>query len=111
MTITELVEKAHNDAKKAGWHNKPRDDGTFLMLMVSEIAEAMEGLRKNLMDDKLPHRKMAEVEMADAVIRIADWCGLKGYDLEGAIKEKMAYNLIREDHKQEVRDSVGGKSF
>ena len=37
------------------------------MLIVSEIAEAMEGERKDLMDDKLPHRKMAEVELADAL--------------------------------------------
>ena len=39
------------------------------MLTISEIAEAMEGERKNLMDDHLPHRKMAEVEIADAYIR------------------------------------------
>ena len=81
------------------------------MLMVSEIAEAMEGERKDLMDDKLPHRRMAEVELADAVIRIADYCGLCGYDLEGAILEKMAYNRIREDHKREVRAMKGGKAW
>lgn len=111
MTITELVAAAHGDAKAAGWHNAPRDKGTFLMLMVSELSEAMEGERKDLMDDKLPHRKMAEVELADAVIRIADYCGKYGYDLEGAILEKMAYNRIREDHKQENRDAQGGKKW
>ena len=41
-----------------------------LALIHSEISEAMEGARKNLMDDKLPHRKMIEVELADALIRI-----------------------------------------
>src|ERR1700687_1476443 len=56
-----------------------------LMLIVSEIAEAMEGHRKNLMDDKLPHRKMIEVELADAIIRIFDLAGAKGYDVAGAI--------------------------
>ena len=30
----------------------------MLMLIVSEIAEAMEGHRKDLIDDKLPKRKM-----------------------------------------------------
>lgn len=40
-----------------------------LMLIVSEVSEAMEGHRKDLMDDKLPHRKMLEVELADALTR------------------------------------------
>lgn len=43
------------------------------MLMISEVAEAMEGLRKGLADDKLPHRDMAEVEAADYVIRVLDF--------------------------------------
>jgi hypothetical protein len=54
-----------------------RDYGELLMLAVSELAEAMEGLRKSkpgapLMDDKLPHRRMEEVELADTVIRLTD---------------------------------------
>lgn len=52
-----------------------RDMGELIMLTVSEIAEAMEGERKDLMDDHLPHRKMAEVEIADAYIRFLDICG------------------------------------
>lgn len=81
------------------------------MLIVSEIAEAMEGHRKGLMDDKLPHRKMIEVELADAVIRICDLCGALGLDLQGAIEEKLAYNKERPDHKIENRLKPGGKSF
>ncbi len=54
---------------------KKRNIGEMLMLMVSELAEAMEGDRKNLMDDKLPHRKMLEVELADALIRGLDLAG------------------------------------
>lgn len=51
------------------------------MLMISEVAEAMEGLRKDLMDDKLPHRKMAEVEVADYVIRVLDYAAAHKCDL------------------------------
>jgi len=58
-----------------------------LMLIVSEIAEAMEGHRKGLMDDKLPTRPMLEVELADAVIRIFDLGGGLSLDLGGAIAE------------------------
>lgn len=52
-----------------------RNVGELLMLAVSELAEAMEGHRKNLMDDKLPHRAMFEVELADCLIRIFDLAG------------------------------------
>ena len=82
-----------------------------LALIHSEVSEAMEGARKNLMDDKLPHRKMLEVELADAVIRILDLAGALQLDLAGAIQEKLAYNAVREDHKVENRKAEGGKSY
>lgn len=88
-----------------------RNKGEQLMLIVSEVSEAMEGARKDLMDDHLPHRKMEEVEMADAIIRILDYCAGHGLDLEGAYQEKMAYNAVRADHKPENRAKEGGKKF
>lgn len=88
-----------------------RNKGELLMLIVSEVAEAMEGERKGLMDDKLPHRTMAEVELADALIRIFDYAGEYGYDLEGAYREKLEYNANRLDHKPENRTQEGGKKW
>ncbi len=90
---------------------KTRNQGELLMLVVSEIAEAMEGVRKNLMDDKLPHRKMVEVELADAMIRMFDIAGALGLDLGGAIAEKRAFNASRADHKIENRLKENGKKF
>lgn len=85
--------------------------GEKLMMIVSEVAEAMEGDRKNLMDDKLPHRKMIEVELADALIRILDLAGFLGLDVPGAMAEKLAYNQRRDDHKLENRQAAGGKAY
>lgn len=82
-----------------------------LMLTVSELSEAMEGDRKNLMDDKLPHRPMREVELADALIRIFDLAGAYDMDLAGALVEKMAFNAQRPDHKLENRQAAGGKTY
>ncbi len=82
-----------------------------LCLVHSEISEAMEGARKNLPDDKLPHRPMIEVELADAIIRILDLGGALDLDLEGAIAEKRPYNAKREDHKIENRLAAGGKAY
>ena len=88
-----------------------RNVGELLMLCTSELAEAMEGHRKNLPDDKLPHRSMFEVELADCVIRIFDICAGMGLDLEGAYREKMAYNAMRADHQREHRLSEHGKKY
>lgn len=105
-------------AHRAGWWTdlatglpKDRNDGEMLMLMVSELSEAMEGLRKNLQDDKLPHRPMVEVELADTLIRIFDYAGARGLDLAGAVVEKLAFNQQRADHKPENRAKEDGKKF
>ena len=111
-----LVEKCHGAAVAAGWWTPERAANPFafsnaLMLAVSELAEAMEGDRKSIMDDHLPHRPMREVELADAVIRICDLAGAFGLDLGGAIAEKLAYNASRADHKPENRAKAGGKAY
>jgi NTP pyrophosphatase (non-canonical NTP hydrolase) len=103
----------YNASVKAGWWNNtnPGTVPTKLCLIHSEVSEAMEGHRKDLMDDKLPHRKAIEVELADAIIRIADLAGYLELDVGGAIEEKMKFNETRPDHKPEVREAAGGKSY
>lgn len=98
------------------WHDLTgrrleRNKGELLCLIHSEISEAMEGERKSLRDDKLPHRKMAEVELAETMIRIFDYAAAFGYDLEGAFREKMAYNATRADHTHEARSQAEGKKW
>ena len=63
--------------------------------MHSELSEALEADRKDLLDDKLTHRKGLEVELADAVIRIMDFTQGKDMDLDNTIAEKLAYNTTR----------------
>lgn len=109
--LINLTKLCFGNSKAAGWHDKPRDDGTFIALIHSEVSECLEGLRTDAMDDHLPHRKMAEVELADTLIRIFDFAGYKGYDLGSAVYEKLAYNMQRTDHKRDVRAGAGGKKF
>lgn len=53
----------------------PRNVGELLALVHSEISEADHGFELGLMDDKLPHRRMTEVELADVAIRVLDMLG------------------------------------
>lgn len=66
-----------------------------IALIHSELSEMVEGIRKDAMDDKLPHRKMEEVELADTLIRMEDYAGTYNLDLGGAREEKEAYNSGR----------------
>ena len=116
--VNELVAECHGAAVKAGWWHDiesgeklKKNTCELLMLVVSEVAEAMEGDRKNLMDDKLPHRDMLEVELADAMIRILDMAGGLDLDLGGALAEKLEFNASREDHKIENRKLPNGKKY
>lgn len=92
-----------------------RNRGELLMLIVSELAEAMEGHRKNKMDDKLTHFKMFDVELIDALIRIFDLMGeemmIRTVDYDTIFAEKMAFNSIRADHKPETRLRENGKKY
>ncbi len=123
-----LVAQCHDAAAKAGWWTDlgtggslrgfyvpgvtpPVNVGERLMLIVSELAEGMEGARKGRMDDHLPLRPMLEVELADAVIRIADLAGGLGLDLGGAVADKLDYNRQRADHTLAARRAVGGKAW
>jgi hypothetical protein len=176
MNYNELSKEIYEQNKAVGWWDDPdRCKLTLLQLVSTEIAEATEAERKDLMDDHLLHRKGGEVELADAMIRLLDMAGAygwlyipeitsaqkeimdrhdiaakhyflncsligigdeiankaksvnrsyslmidsieyvsasQGYDLEGALREKLAYNAKRQDHKRETRAAEGGKKF
>jgi NTP pyrophosphatase (non-canonical NTP hydrolase) len=116
MSLNEFAKECHG-ANHKWWHDLytgeklQRNKGELLALIHSEISEVLEGVRKNMQDEKLPHRKAEEVEMVDALIRIFDYAGAYGLDLDGAYAEKMAYNAKRVDHSPEHRRTENGKKF
>lgn len=87
-TIKEMTDVCHAIAKSKGFWDKERNVGEALMLVVTELAEAMEA-----------HRKQDDVnfkeELADTLIRLFDLCGGMGIDIESEIMKKCEKNKNR----------------
>lgn len=115
--LTLLFARVHEANKKwwtdinTGDYPIKRNIGELLMLVTSELAEALEGDRKSLNDDKLPHRRMFDVEIIDALIRLFDIAGALVPDAAAIFQEKMAFNAVRKDHTIEHRLTNNGKKY
>jgi NTP pyrophosphatase (non-canonical NTP hydrolase) len=108
MTINQWCKYVNNWAKRKGWWTPPSDSAKIHLNIISEVVEASEEVRNNhepfywgepqtIEERELGLRKPEgeAVELADAVIRIMDYFGHKGWDLERIIKLKMKYNETR----------------
>lgn len=91
MTLNKLANKVH-EANQKWWHDihtgEPlfRNRAEMLALVHSEISEYHDAGTLQY-DDKITHRFMREVELADTVIRLLDYARGLGYDLDSASDE------------------------
>lgn len=72
-------------------------DLAAIALIHSELSEGLETLRKDRdkQDEHIPDYKSIEVEMADCIIRILDFCACNDLNVGGALIDKMLYNAAR----------------
>lgn len=102
MNINDCVQEAYTNAKEKGWHDKERSIGDLICLMHSELSEALEEHRNGRTPQEIyynpekPNKPEGiPIELADCVVRVFDFCGLYGIDLEHALRIKMDYNTSR----------------
>lgn len=111
MDLNKLRDEAFETAKAHGWHDEELPDETYLMLIITEIAEAVQADRKG----RYAHKELfdtsekdenvwafnfesyiknrVEDELADIVIRCLDLAGLHDYDLS-RVKAVSERNLL-----------------
>ena len=93
--INEMCVQVHADNCKKGFWDEDRELGTTLMLVVSEIAEALEADRKGRWATEEPYKDTFEDEIADTFIRLMDLCGRYQIDIDKHIAWKLEYNRGR----------------
>lgn len=130
MTIQELLAESHRIAVDHGFDAVvsdvcPEKFSEKVLLMVGELVEAMEEFRagrgltevycqwggtrpgadpeKDHVCDETCKPEGIPIELADCVIRIADFCASNSIDLEEALRLKMKHN--------ETRPMKHGKNF
>ena len=87
-SINELASLCHAVAAEKGFWDSERNIGEALMLIVTELAEAMEAHR---VQDKANFNE----ELADTFIRLLDLCGGLKIDIEEEINKKYLKNKSR----------------
>jgi len=113
LDLTKYAKEIHQANVAKGFYEKPVEVGTHLMLITSELAEALEADRHRISADvdsfqkelatgvpfkdsfKANIKDSYEDEIADAMIRLLDHCGYRGIDIDFHIKEKLKYNETR----------------
>lgn len=120
QNLNESAKRIHQIAKAKGFWDSERNVGELLMLVTSELGEAMEAHRKGKfanterIDSEIRENQMCENnsirlngsfvedikdsfedEIADTIIRLLDLCAGLGINIEKHINLKVAYNATR----------------
>ena len=101
ISLRELMEESHQTAiAKGWWEEEDRNVGEICALFHSEISEAFEEHRNGHSLTEIYYEEGGKpcgfpVEIADLLIRAADYCEHKHIPVIQALCEKLEYNRTR----------------
>ena len=109
-TMNDWRDEIYAWAKAHGFHSPEQDKLINKMMLVNtELCEAVEKERNGIKTNAVPNfmlenfsfdqtvwknefEESIEVEVADAIIRLLDYAGMIGMDVDWWVKNKMIYN-------------------
>lgn len=98
LPLNEWVRRIHVNAERHGWWDDPRSVGDVIALCHSELSEALEEYRNHkpmYYEGENGKPEGIATELVDCVIRIFDYLGREGVDVEDILSRKHAYNISR----------------
>ena len=97
--FNEVAKEIHKNAVAHGWWDETRTFPEIVALIHSELSEALEEYRSNHgvteVYQEAGKPEGVPIELADAIIRILDYCGYAGIDIDAAVERKHEYNKTR----------------
>ncbi len=97
MNLNEFANEVHENAVAHGWWDEEKSFGEIIALCHSELSEALEEYRNHKPVYYISGSKPEGMatELADCIIRILDYCGHIGIDIESILRKKHEYNKTR----------------